>query len=88
MSTTRRNTLRRTLLAAVATPLLLSSLSAATLARSSDAHGQLDHKQTFYSDVSKTVQVGYTVYYCDGDYFTSGYETAYYTFYNYMPPCP
>lgn len=88
MLSTLSTTLRRRVVAVFAAPLLLGSMSAAAPARGADAHGQLDHKQTFYSDATKTVQVGYTVYYCDGDYFSSGYETAYYTFYNYMPPCP
>ena len=70
--------LRRKLLAFVAAPLLLGSVSAAApLQRTADAD-LLYYNEKFYSDASHTVQVGAANGFCDGDYIWRwGYSTPY-----------
>lgn len=85
-------TLCRKLLALMAAPLLAGSVSAAaplplsTLPAEVEAHGDLDHKQTFYFDAAKTQYAGTAYYYCDGDYVLRGYETAYFTIVQFWCP--
>jgi len=69
---------RRRILAAVAAPLLLGSVSAAApLSRAADAD-ILYYNDKYYSDATLTVQVGAGNGFCDGDYIWHwGYPTAY-----------
>lgn len=84
----KKTALRLTLVVPLATTLLLGSMYAAAPARADAVHGQVDHRQTFYSDAAKTNQVGVAYYYCDGDYTLTGYVTSYYKIVYYTPPCP
>lgn len=74
--------------APLAAALLLGSMYTAAPAGAEEAHGQVDHRQTFYSDASKTQQVGVAYIYCDGDYSLTGSQTEYYKIVYYTPPCP
>lgn len=87
-----RTSLRRKLLAALAAPLLLASVSAAAPNVTAEAHAaaadRVAYKDTFYSNSSYTTIVGTAYGYCDGDYIqATGYATAYFTT-KYFPPCP
>jgi hypothetical protein len=39
---------------------------------------QVAQRTTYYTDATRTVSTGYTLYMCDGEIYTSGYETPYY----------
>ena len=79
---------RNTLAARLATALLLGSMYTAAPAGAMGVHGQLDHRQTFYSTAQKTQQVGVAYIYCDGDFTLSGSTSPYYTIVYSSPPCP
>lgn len=81
-------TARRKVMAVLAAPMLLGTVSAAAPLGAAPVDGQLDHKQTFYTDPAKTVYAGTAYYYCDGHYVLKGYETEYFTITNFYPPCP
>lgn len=86
MSATPRTTLDRKLLAIVAAPLLLGSLTAAAIP--TEAADQITYKETFYSTAAQTTIVGVGDGYCDGDYImSSGYQTPYVK-YKFIAPCP
>ena len=92
MSSLLRHTVFRRVVAALAAPLLLGSVSAAEPS-GNRLHGSatvtnVDFRQTFYSDPAKTVQVGVHYYYCDGTHTEQGYITEYYKIVYYMPRCP
>jgi hypothetical protein len=71
-------TLRRTLLAAVAAPLLLGSLSAAAPLPAAAEADVLYYAEQFFSDATYTVKVGAANGFCDGDYIWHwGYSTPY-----------
>jgi hypothetical protein len=88
MSNTLRTGIRRKLVAVLVAPLLLGTVSAAAPAASAAEADLLYYTEKFYSDASKTVQVGAGNGYCDGDYIMkSGYQTAYSTI-TYRTQCP
>jgi hypothetical protein len=86
MSNRNRSALRTMLAAPLAAALLLGSMYAAAPASAEAVDAQLDFKETFYSDATRTQVVGYKLYYCDNDIVSSGYETPWYTIYEY-PAC-
>lgn len=84
MYDTLRPALRRKLLAIVAAPLLLGSVSAAAPAKA-DLQW---YSEGFFTSPSFTTKVGHGIGYCDGDYImTSGYQTAY-SRVRYLTECP
>lgn len=92
MSLASHNPLRRTLLAVLAAPILLASVTAAAPLATARVHAaaadRVAYKDTFYSSSSHTTVVGTAYGYCDGDYIVAtGYETPYFTT-KYYPPCP
>lgn len=92
MRNTLRTSLRRKLVAALAAPVLLCSVSAASPAPDAEirasAADQVAYKDTYYSNSSYSTVVGIGYGYCDGDYImSSGYQTSYFTT-KYYPPCP
>lgn len=82
----RNRAVRRMLVAPLAAALLLGSMYAVAPASAEDVHAQLDFKETFYSDATRTQVVGYKLYYCDNEVVSSGYETPWYTIFEY-PAC-
>lgn len=78
------NTLRRRIVAVLATPLLLGSVTAAAPSpaaapAASTANPQVVYKETFYSDATYTQAVGEGYGDCDGNlvYMDWGYQTRY-----------
>lgn len=88
MSNTDRAALRKMLSAPLAAALLLGSMYTAAPAGAMGVHGQLDHRQTFYSTAQKTQQVGVAYIYCDGHFTMSGSSSPYFTIVYSSPPCP
>ena len=72
-----RIALRRRVVAILAVPLLVGSVSAATPLERADA-SVLSYSEQFFSDATYSVKVGAANGYCDGDYIWHwGYATAY-----------
>jgi hypothetical protein len=89
MFNTLRTAFRRKLLAFIAAPLLMGTVSAAAPAPNAHAAAadQVTFMETYYSSAAQTQVVGYGYWYCDGDFILTGYQTPY-AQYKFIAYCP